>query len=189
MTRVKGSTLVPRLNYLKAHDPGDGLNRLLSGLTPDCAAAVRAGLMTHEWYPLDFYVQLNRGIDRVLGNGDLKVVWTLGRHSAEEALQGIYKVFLKVGSPEFVIKAASTIWKQYYDTGVMTLVKDPAAGGRKLFRLTVQGFQQNDESIWLAIGGWIERTLELSGGRKVKVEPVTKGLRPGVNFEFLCSWE
>jgi hypothetical protein len=189
MTQVKGSTLVPRINYLKAHDPGGVWDRFLAGLTRECADQVTSGLMTHEWYPLDHYVQISRGIDRILGRGDLKLVWELGRYSAEEALKGIYKVFLKIGSPEFVVSAAATIWKQYYDTGRLSILKEDAADGRKHYRLTVQGFQQEDDAIWLSIGGWIERTLELSGARRVKVEWSRQGLRPGVNCEYACSWE
>lgn len=189
MTQVKGSTLVPRLNYLQKHDPGGAFERVLALLDPENAERVRAGVMAHHWYPLDLYIQLSRSIDRVLGNGDLKLVWELGRYSAEESLQGIYKVFLSIASPEFIVSSAATIWKQYYDTASLKVVKEGVADERKHVRMTVLGFQQEDDAIWLSIGGWVERTLQLSGGKKVKVDLVRTGLRAGVNCEFACSWE
>jgi len=173
---------------LKAHDPGGAWDRLLALLSPEYATQVREGIMIHHWYPIGFYVELNRAIDKLLGKGDLKLVWELGRASADESLHGIYKVFFKVGSPEFVVKAAATIWKQYYDTGKLTIVDEHAPQGKR-FRMIVEGLQTEDEVMWLAIGGWVERTLQLSGGKNVKVEISRSHVRPGSNCEYVCSWE
>lgn len=188
MAKVKGSTFVPRLNFMLSHDPGGYRERVMQQVPAACAQEIEKGMLTNQWYPLEWYVELNRAIDLVFGQGDMKLVWELGRVSADEALKGIYKVFYRVGSPEFIIKSAAVVWKQYYDCGQLQISNEPCPRGKKI-RVAVKSFETPTEIIWMAVGGWIERTLELSGGRNVKIEISRTRVLPGTDCEYVCTWE
>jgi len=188
MTKIKGSTLIPRLNYLKQHDTGGAWDRVIGELDPVFASQIRQGILVNEWYSLKSFIEINRAIDHILGRGDFKLAWEMGRVSADEALHGIYKVFFKVGTAEFIIKRAATIWKQYYDQSRLVVLEEPALRGKQ-YRVVVEGMTEDAPELWQSIGGWIERTLELSGAKGVRVQVQPVRIHPGSNCEFLCTWE
>ena len=188
MPNVKGSTLQPRIKYAKDHDTGGKWQALMDGLSPETRALIEKGIMINQWYPLTAYAELSRVIDRIYGAGDRKLIWTLGRYSADEALHGIYKMFYKVSSPDWVIKMAATVWKQYYDTGRVSIELEPVPKGRSLV-MTVTDFDTPSPELWLSIGGWLHRTIELSGGKNVRVEMLGAGPASGPRAQYRVAWD
>ncbi len=187
MSSVKGSTFIPRLKYIRDHDSGGVWDRVMGRLDKRLVEVIDRGILLNQWYPLPDYLNLSRAIDQVLGHGDLKLLWELGRVSAEEALHGIYKIFYKVGSPEFIIKMASTVWRQYYDSGKLEVVTEKAERGKRI-RLIVLEMEPSQE-LWLSVGGWVQRTLELSGGKNVQVVIASDRLKTHASCEYIATWE
>jgi len=123
MPKVKGSTVLPRLEYIK--QKGGDLEKVLALVNPGFSREVKKGILLNTWYDFDGYLELSGAADRVMGKGDLAMVWDMGRFSAEYAFKGIYKMFYKIGTPEWVMKMGMSVWKQYYDTGK---AHDPSYG-------------------------------------------------------------
>ena len=48
----------------------------------------------------------------------------LGRYSAEISLKGIYKIFLKISSPNFVLARASNVFNTYYNPGIVEIIEN-----------------------------------------------------------------
>jgi hypothetical protein len=189
MPKVKGSTIVPRLEYIKLKN-GD-LEKVLAKVNPGFSGEVRKGIMLAQWYDFDGYLELTRGIDQVLGKDDLALVWDVGRFSAEYAFKGIYKMFYKIGTPEWVVKMVAVIWKQYYDSGRAHVVMEKAEPGRQA-RFCIEGIDRAgglNDVFWRSVGGWAERSLELSGGQNVKVTKSGKMIFPNSVCEFILRWE
>ncbi len=188
MQYIKGSALASRVKYLQQHGTPEQRERLLAGVSPECREDIEKGLMANIWYPFSYTVEINRVLDQVLGSGDLSLIPEFGRFSAEQALHGIYKIFFKVGSPEFIIKRVENVWKQYYSGGQARVVMESVPQGKKA-RLLVEGLEAPARENCLAIRGWIARMLELAGARQVHVEESACVLHGAPHCEFSATWQ
>lgn len=184
MVQVKGSTLVPRLKFIQERGRGEQKEQALGRLSPEFRQAVALGLLQNQWYPFDYFVQLTQAIDKVFGRGDLSFIPELGRYSAEAALKGIYKVFYKVGSPEFIIKRATRVWSQYYSSGSLTVV----TAGPKQVKIVLADFALPLREHCLSVLGWIQKTLEMSAGHPARVEETQCRLKGDTTCEFTAAW-
>jgi hypothetical protein len=73
---------------------------------PDSARSIMAKpVFVSDWYPVkDAAIEPTVAIGKVLYAGDAqKAGWETGRYSSETALSGIYKIFVKMATPQFII--------------------------------------------------------------------------------------
>jgi hypothetical protein len=89
-----------------------------------------------------------------------------GIFSAERALTGIYKIFVKAASPSFIIQRASRIFATYYQPCKMNVIEN--VDGHVL--LEISEMTHSDVVIEYRIAGWIIRALEISGAVNVKID-------------------
>ena len=122
----------------------------------------------------------------MLGDGGFTLARKLGANGAEKNLKGIYKIFYRIGSPEFIIKRAAKVFATYYDKGEFTTISNK--DGEVRFRLT--DFPDLSECWIERIAGWMEKTLELSGGKNPRALAIIKHNDSGdVYCEFTATWE
>lgn len=144
------------------------------------------GLKTNLWYPIeDAAIMPTQMIGEVFYDGDIqKGAWECGKYSAEVALKGIYKVYVKLSKPEHIIDRASRIFSAYYQPSEMS-VSDK---GKNFVQLSVTKFPTPSSVIEYRIAGWMQTAMEISGCNNVKVE-ITKSLAKGAReTTFHVSW-
>jgi hypothetical protein len=83
----------------------------------------------------------------------------------ERQLRGIYKAFVKLGSPEFVIKRIAAVHATYFQ-GVPIEVQIQG-NGRAL--VTYTGFEKQHRIMGFAIVGFFKKALEISGAKDVAI--------------------
>ena len=99
--------------------------------------------------------------------GDYKKgAWESGRFSAEKALNGIYKIFVKASSPGYIIQRASRVFATYYQPCQMKILERTD----KHVVLQISNMTKSDIVIEHRIAGWIEKALHISGASDVKLE-------------------
>ncbi len=184
MVQVKGSTLVPRWAYLEEKATPEQKARVLERLSPELRRDLEAGVLHNRWYPFEYLLQLVRALDQVLGRGDQALILELGKYAAEKVLPTIYRVFYKVGSPEYIIKRATRVWAQYYSSGRLTLV---TLGPRKV-KILLEDFATPAHEHCLSVQGWIIKTLEMSGARDIRLQQAQCRDRGGPVCEFVATW-
>jgi hypothetical protein len=107
----------------------------------------------------------------------------MGRAAAEYGLTTFYKILFKLGSPQFITSRAASLWRTYNSSGEMTVPlceKDHAI-------VELVGFAEPARELCESerLPGFLERTVELSGGHDVRlVHPlcVNRG-EPTCRFE------
>ena len=109
----------------------------------------------------------------------------VGRFSADYALNGVYKIFIKMGTPSFIIKRASRILPTYYRPSTMKSLKTTA----KSTTLEITEFPKMDQYIEERIYGWIQRALEISGCKGLIVLTSKSFTRGDDITEFQISWK
>src|ERR1700740_2248703 len=77
----------------------------------------------------------------------------------ERQLRGIYKAFVKLGSPEFVIKRIAAVHETYFQ-GVPIEVR-VRGQGKAVVRYA--GFEKQHRIMGFAIIGFFKKALEISG--------------------------
>jgi hypothetical protein len=90
----------------------------------------------------------------------------LGRYSSEVALSGIYKIFIKISSPQFVLSRATNVFATYYNPAEIQIIS--SKGNSAI--LEMKGFVRKEELIVYRIAGWLEKTIELTTKSKYPAE-------------------
>lgn len=165
MTNVKGTAILATVRYLGETFGPRALGAILAELAPDERRCIEDGLLASAWYPFPLLLKLMRLANDHHGLREPDLCRSIGRASADYSLKGIYRVFFKLGSPEFVIAKASTVMKTYYSTGDMQVVVSEK--GHAVVQM--EAFADPAVELCQRLEGWMQRTLELSGGKDVRL--------------------
>ena len=183
---IKGSAVKSIPEYVKKNFPGQYDKWL--GLLPESSKVIfEKPVLPSNWYALnDAAIIPTAALAEVLFDNNIKEgAWQSGRFSAEAALTGVYKFFVKAASPHFIIGKAGKIFTTYYRPSNIQVVKKE----EKTVTLHITRFEEPSELIEYRIGGWMERALEISGSKNVEVK-ITKSLTRGDEVsEFILKWE
>lgn len=137
----------------------------MAACSEELRTTLDVGVKKERWYPFEQFVELNLVIDRVFGRGDLSIVKELGRYGADANLTTIYRLFFKVGSAQWILGRAVRLWSAHYDSGYLEVL----TRGPRLAVMRVRGFDTPSQVHCLSVLGWCERSIELSGGKRVSV--------------------
>jgi hypothetical protein len=88
----------------------------------------------------------------------------MGRAAAEYGLTSLYKIFFKVGSPQFVIARGSSVFSRYYSQGRLEIVESKSGHAA----VDLVDFPDGAPEFCERIRGWMERTMELAGASNLK---------------------
>ncbi len=161
--RSKGYTLKGALAYVVDRHGDEALKRVLDVLDGDLASLLASRVVPSEWYPFEYQVRFYEAVDRVLGRGDLSLCWQIGRFTAEFELTTIHKIFMKVGGPRRLLSLSGMLWNRYYSVGKLDVQSLDNRGAKA----TVRDFHPISRAFCFDLAGWMERTLELSGGKDI----------------------
>ncbi len=119
-----------------------------------------------SWYPL-----MDAVVVPVQKAGDLffksheEAAWALGRYSSEVALRGVYKIFLRISSPLFVLSRIDNVVSTYYrPIEAKVLDKNSKKAVMQFFNFT-----EAESLNMYRIAGWIEKTIEMCANTTIKV--------------------
>ena len=173
--KVKGSAVETLPLFIKEKFGEEGFQKWLEVLSPEAQETFRNRILATSWFPLkEILSEPTKKLCETLYGGDLKGAWECGRYSADYALKGVYKMFIKLGSVHFLIKKASTILPTYFDPSNIDIIEQEKNNAV----LHITKFEDSDETIERRIAGWIERALEISGCKNIKVT-IQKSLAKG----------
>ena len=110
--------------------------------------------------------------------------WLMGRQGSDDALTTVYRIFYRLGSPSFIIQRAPLVWKNYYSEGTFVVPKVTAVSA--VARVT--DLCMPHQGVCTRISGWIQRTMEHSGGREVRVVHPQCTLAGGPHEEWDVNW-
>ena len=183
---VKGTAIITIPPFIKERFGEAGLKQWTDALTPEAREVYPASVLASSWYPLkEFLIQPLRRMCDLFYAGDLKGARESGRFSADYSLKGIYKIFVKLGSPEFMLRRAGTILPIYYNPSEMKVVE--CRKGHGIMQIT--RFPDMDHVLEIRIAGWMERAIEISGGKQPDIK-ITRSLTTGDSLsEFLATWK
>jgi uncharacterized protein (TIGR02265 family) len=183
---VKGTLVIARMKYLRAQGL-DSSERVMRRLSQADQAVLRGMLLPSTWYPADLLMRFEMTIAAVLANGDRRALFMdMGHFSAETNLgpSGVQRPFLKQGDPHFLLRNVPRMYASQHSQGMRVYEQ---AGPRGAIVRTLDG-EEPDAEDCLTTVGWLERAVELSGGRAVTVDEPQCRARGGSCCEFVVRW-
>ena len=164
----------------------DRFNEWVNSLPAKSRMIFSQAIDSSEWYPLKHAGTLpTQKIAELFFKGDnRKAAKEAGSFSAQKALSGIYRIFVKASSPGYIVQRASRIFSTYYRPCNMEIVDK----SEKSVTLEITEMQGSDEITELRIGGWIERALTISGAEDVSVDITSSITRGDISTVYCISW-
>lgn len=184
MPNTKGTAVLSRIRYVRERHGQAGLDLLLAALDKDVRALLEPLPLPQSWVPFRVFIALNVVADKLFGKGDLTLCQEMGRFGASVNLPTIYKLFYKVGSPEFLIPRAAALWSSNYDSGHLAVERH--VDGR--FILHISDFAEPHEAHCLSVLGWAAGSVELSGKRVIDVRNIHCRGRGGNRCEMALNY-
>jgi hypothetical protein len=154
---------------------------------PDPSKAIFKGaVLASGWYPArDGVIEPLRAMCELFYRGDADGARQQGRFSADQDLRGVYKAFVKVASPQFLMRNVAAIWGSYYTDTKATATKL----AEKTVRLEINNIDPDNPYNQHAIIGWAERALEICGCREITITADNKPAGGRANYRFEISWK
>lgn len=122
MGNVKASRWIDVEQFLlKNYGPG-GIEKVVAALSPSDRALFQQKIIPIMWLNYDAFLRYLFTADKVLGKGDHSLVTASAQYTARNHFSGMYRFFISLASPHFVIKRASQVWRQYFDVGQMEVL-------------------------------------------------------------------
>ncbi|HEX2395263.1 MAG TPA: hypothetical protein VHI78_07955 [Bacteroidales bacterium] len=182
--QIKGSAVKSISDFLKKSHP-DKFTVWLNSLPQDSKTIFENPVLSTNWYSLrEAAIVPTEILGRLLFNDEVKGAWQCGRFSAESALTGIYKFFIKAATPSFIVDRAGKIFSTYYQPSKMSVIEK----GEDWVRLKVSDFDEPSKLIEHRIGGWIEKAIEIHGVSFVTVD-IQKSMAQGDPWtEYMVKW-
>lgn len=180
---IKGSAVRSTIDFVKKYYPEDYTKWFNSLDKPTQDIFVNISVST--WYHIDILIKPTQKILELFYNDDIKGAYEIGRFSADYGLNGLYKFFIKFGSPSYIISKSANVFGAYYRDAIMTVIsKTPNS-----VVVDISNFTEYHKIIEQRIIGWIEKALELSGCKNLETN-IVKSLCSGDNStELYITWK
>lgn len=184
MVQIKGSAIQETINQVKRRAGEEAFQKILALLDEETRNVLKAEIYSSSWYSLDFFTRFLEEEIRVLAEGKEEMVTRGSEAVIERQLRGIYKAFVKLGSPEFVIKRIAAVHETYFQ-GVpieVTLL------GNRQAMIRYTGFEKQHRIMGFAIIGFFKKALEISGAKDAVIQFATP-IEEGKGYsELSISW-
>lgn len=183
---VKGTGLVTTRDFVKAKHP-QHFDQWMNALPQKSKEIYKGMMMNAGWYPMnDAYLIPMDVLCTSFFNGDpVKAGEELGKFSADLALSGIYKAFLLVASPTYLLRKASSMMSTYYRPCEI----EAQETATNQVTLTIKKIPEINKMFEYRVAGWCKRALELSKCKNVTYK-ITKHISAGApSTEIILNWQ
>jgi hypothetical protein len=160
---VKGSVLIDAIAVVRNRYGDAGLQAVLVALDAETQEVLRGKLLANDWYPLDVMTSFMAAGVRIHSGGDESVIVDRAERVIERQLGGIYRIFIRLGSPEHIIRRLGGIHQTYFEHVDVA----PLFTEERRARVRYTGFGPQHRIMEPAIVGFYRKALQLSGAKDV----------------------
>jgi hypothetical protein len=157
--------------------------RYLLALSPATRGLVERPPVAVSWLPIGHFAELiDTALDVVYSGKEDRMV-AVSRRSIFRDLNSLYRMFVRMSTPMFVMERAAKIWDKYnLEHGEM--LAEPT--GKNEARVTIRNVSIGSNAFWAYQRGAIHATLDATGYASGKVDMITGGGRS--NASFRVTW-
>lgn len=164
--QMKGIGFANVRNYVRERHGDSAWQRVLNSLPLAHREEVNAALAV-GWYDVAHFAELLRAVDQVCGQGDLGLLREVGAAEAEQDLNRVLRIFLRVLTPSQIFKVEGRLWSHFQNSGTWVSSKVPGGVDARLTGWAV------DAALCEELAGYLVRLVEFTGGKSVAVHHQT----------------
>jgi hypothetical protein len=180
---IKGTAVLDGLKALEARRGPQGVAEVVARMRPSLRSIFDGhNLSPATWYSLDAFTEFLRC---TLNPGEpVTLLAQRSEAAVEKQLRGVYRMFVRFGSPAFILKRMSVVHGTYFrrvEISVCDLAKTSAT-------IRYTGFKVQHQVLEPVIIGFYRKALQLSGANGCAVEarvPIGSGRGEA---EYLIRW-
>jgi hypothetical protein len=170
--RGKGSLLIHARDYVVRDGGERAWNELIEASPVGDRTVLRGILLAGGWYPIGVINRVFAHYCDARPSPDDEMR-RLSAYIADTDLGTVYKMALRLGSPEFLVKRTGSLWSRYFDVGELT----PTPISKQEWQLRLVMPLEEDRApnrLFCGPGcpAWIEMGLRLTGAANAKVQHV-----------------
>jgi hypothetical protein len=142
----------------------DAVEATLDAAPADVRDAVRFGqIIASGWYPVAWYRELYLAAQRALDVG-VELPRELGRDATTHDFNSVFKIVLKMLTPETAFGQVHRLITLYYEGGIAQKIEVKHGVGRVRFT----GWDGFDRNVWEDLGSSAEAIVSLCGAKNVR---------------------
>ncbi len=173
--QIKGTAVRVTPEYIKNHH-ADKYDEWMNSLPSECQVIMNNPIIATEWYDVNNAVLIPTKIiaDMFFNGKEVEAALELGKYSAEVALKGVYKIFVMISTPAFLISRATSIFSTYYrpaDIKIVESTKDSAV-------FEFKHITEAESLIAWRIAGWMVHALDIVKKKDMQMD-IKSDFTPG----------
>ncbi|HPR64163.1 MAG TPA: 4-vinyl reductase [Thermoanaerobaculia bacterium] len=185
MGKIKGVGYKVEQQFVRDRYGEEVLQKILTTMTEEDRKALAGIILVSNWYPQGPLERFRQAVAAHFEDRNLAVIEEMGKFSAQYALTGIYRVFLAIVSPAYVIKKVGHLYQKYFDNGKAYAIEH----GPKDMRVVIEDWEDSSPTLCAMMKGYFEKALELAGARNVTISKISCVHRGDPKCEFRGTWE
>ncbi len=184
--QAKGSAVIPVREFILQQYGQQGLDDFIKGLPAASREYFKEQLLASKWYPFkEALLDPLEQLCKQFYNGDARGAREEGKFAAEKALKGIYRAFIKIATPEFLLKNAGSIVTSYFTEAQIVLVESQK--GRIVLRIA--GVTPRSAYFDQVAAGWIEHALEICGCKEINIAIADQAEQGTPSSQYTVVWK
>jgi len=181
---IKGRVVLDTLAAVKERAGEQELSKIINILSEESRKVFESPILFSDWYPLDAFAEFLEVDVRETADGDREVLATRSEKVVESQLRGVYRIFVRLGSPRFVITRIAAVHQTYFKGVKIVPEVEGHAATIKYF-----GFQRQHNIIEDVIIGFFRKALEMSGAKRVDLKFTVPVAQAGPYSELTIIWQ
>jgi predicted hydrocarbon binding protein len=164
MARSKGTVFVALKSFIRKRFGDDGWQRFLASM-PDADRVQVEMPVSGKWYELALVHRALHALVDELGGGNVDIAEDFGKHDAENDLNTVQRIFLRLANPAYAIEKSGQYWSRFCDFGELKVTRH----GKNSASATLTGVPLVEELYCRQLTGYLTRLFELVGAKDLKV--------------------
>jgi len=165
IVQIKGTAVLDAIKAIKERAGTGAFERIVGHLDEETQRVFRGEISPSSWYPFDAFARFLEADIRETAGGNEEELIKRSEAVIERQLRGIYRVFIRLGSPEFVIRRIAAVHSTYFEgVDIIAEMKGPNSAA-----IQYVGFTRKHRIIGFAIIGFFRKALEISGAKQIDV--------------------
>jgi hypothetical protein len=157
----------------------------VAALPPETAALLRTPPLSMSWISSRHFVALLVTALHVLFGGDPEKATEVARRAIANDLGTVYRIFIRLASPAFVLERAGKIYATYTrNNGRLRVIRS----GKGFAEMTFEGVVWRSPVTWAYNAGALLATIDATGLKNGKVV-LTSGGGDGADGIMMCTWD
>ncbi|MCC6644386.1 MAG: hypothetical protein IT374_02300 [Polyangiaceae bacterium] len=158
--------------------------RCVGAMAPEIGDPLRYGqIVAGGWYPIGWYKAMWQGV-LAGAQGGPELVRQVAHECMRQDTAGVYRLVMRLVSPETVFAGASRFFSTYYDTGTLQ-VRHRDTGFARAEWTGCAGF---DRTMWQEVVASGEALVEFAGGKHVRHRILSGGRDGDVDTVSEVHW-